>query len=152
MPAVSFNRTFRVCSWTLADRRDQSLMSQLCDQEVRLAADSAGAGLERLLPMPVSLLEQSDDGCTGAVVREPAYRLGKCLAVETRAGKNGLDPLPRKDLRGVGQRGDRPDLEAGTTPLDGADRDRALVRITIRKEKPRCRFVPGEDVNVVGRS
>ena len=29
------------------------LMSQLCDQELRLAADSTGAGLERLLPMPV---------------------------------------------------------------------------------------------------
>jgi hypothetical protein len=90
-------------------------MSQLCNEEVRLADDRVGAGLEHLLPIAIRLLEQSDDGCTRRAACEPAYRLGKRLAVETRAGENGLDPLPREDLRGVGQGADPPDFEAGTT-------------------------------------
>jgi hypothetical protein len=122
-------------------------MTQLCDQEVRLAADRARAGFERLLPMPVvRLLEQSDDRHTRGVVREPAYRLGKCPAVETRADEHGLDTLSCKDLRGIGQGSGLPDLEAGITPLEGPDRDRALGRIAIRKKKPRRGFVPGEDL------
>jgi hypothetical protein len=124
-------------------------MSQLCDQEVRLAADSSGAGLDQLLPVPVvRLFEQSDDCCIRSGAGEPAYRLEKCPAVETRADEHGLDPLSRKDLGGVGQGGGRPDFEAGTTPFERSARDPALGGVAIGKKKPRRGFIAGEDVYV----
>jgi hypothetical protein len=102
---VSFNRSF---DWAPGHGPTAVL---------RTHADIAGAGLERLLPITFRLLEQSDDGCTRRTAREPACCLEKRFAIETRAGKNGLDPLPRKDLCGFGQSGYRTDFEAGKTLL-----------------------------------
>jgi hypothetical protein len=111
-------------------------MTQLCDQEIRLAADRARAGFEHLLPIPVvRLLEQTRLHRGGA--REPACPLGERLAVETRADEHGLDTLSCRDTRGIGHGTGRPDLEAGTTSLEGPDRDRALGRVAISQKTRR---------------